>query len=482
MPPWADRSLLLLAAPLVGVGWLPWWAVLGLTVALALTHRGEGARSVRLPLLLLGASVGLLVLLPGMRGPQGAEAFMQTFVSVMGGTALVYLGVTALEEGRAAWGAGWLGVLLLLGALVPGSSSPVGLAVGLLALPLALLGAAGVEERPPRRLGGGGRALLGTVGAALAVGGTLLALLAFALPGAGRPSLSNPPPGSAQAPVSSSVVPPPAASPSVVGERARSRSSQPLRTIRDPLPGTELVLLSGLLFFLALAFALWRARSRAPGERFRPRWWEVAAVLGLGLAAALFVATGIMARLGDAAGFLPGAADGSTGASPPQTLTGEDDPLRLFWERGLWVLSLLTFVVFTGLAAALFWLGLRLRPPAPEVEAASGGGTENAPADQAAALHRVRLAYRAALASLAAAGLGRGEAETPTEHAGRVTGIRPALAGPLGTLVTVYAPVRYGGRVTEDEADTAERAAREVAHLTAAVRPDTESRESETLS
>lgn len=478
VPLWADRSLLLLAAPLVGAAWLPWWAVLGLTVALALTRRGDGPRSVRVPLLLLGAGVGLVVALPGMRGPEGATAFIQAFVTVMGGTALVHLGVAALEEGRVGWGAGWLVALLLLGAVVPGGRSLAFLALGLLALLLTLLGAAGVEERPVRRLGGGGKALLGTAGAALAAA-LLLALLAFALPGVGS-SRPSPGGGSPTAPIQAQEAGPTAEPPRTSALETESpgeiRRVRPVGDLPERLPGGDLVLLSGLLFFAALAFAMWRARSRIPGEPFRVRWWEVAAVLGVGLAAALLLAFSLAARAGVGGGLGP-EASGAVRTPSTQVLQEVNDPLHLFWERGLWVLSLLAFLVFTGLAAALFWLGLRFRPDPEEVEPGSTLPAVPSPGETEA-LHRVRLAYRSALASLGAAGLGRGEAETPAEHAGRVAGVRPALAGPLGTLVAAYAPVRYGGRVTEDDADAAERAAREVTHLTA--QPDRKDTESET--
>ncbi|WP_019585452.1 DUF4129 domain-containing protein [Deinococcus apachensis] len=474
-PFWADRSLLLLAAPLVGVAWLPWWAMLGLPVALALTRRGDGPRSVRVPLLLLGAGVGLVGSLPGMRGPEGAVAFIQAFVTVMGGTALVYLGVSALEERRVGWGAGWLAALLLLGAVVPGGGSVVGLALGLLALLLTLLGAAGVEERPHRRLAGGGKALLGTAGAALAAA-LLLALLAFALPGSGTGRLGQPgnsPAAPAQAQESPAV--PPLAQPPTAQRQGEVRRVRPVGNLPDRLPGGDLVLLSGLLFFAALAFAMWRARSREPGEPFRFQWWEVAAVMGVGLTAALLLAFSFAARTGAGGDLGPGASAGAAGTLDTQALREVSDPLQLFWERSLWVLSLLAFLVFTGLAAALFWLGLRFRPDPAEAEPEETLPSTPYPGEEEA-LHRVRLAYRAALTSLAAVGLGRGEAETPAEHAGRVTGVRPALAGPLGTLVAAYAPVRYGGRVTEDDADAAERAAREVTHLTAQTdRKDTES-------
>lgn len=128
--------------------------MLGFSLALALTRREGDARTVRVPLLLLGGSVGLLPLLPDMFGPEGALAFTRLFLTVLGGVALISLALSELEAGRTGRGAASLAALLLLGPLL-GQLSPALLALGVLALPLVLLGAPGAEERPHPRLGGG---------------------------------------------------------------------------------------------------------------------------------------------------------------------------------------------------------------------------------------------------------------------------------------------------------------------------------------
>ncbi|WP_415831266.1 DUF4129 domain-containing protein, partial [Deinococcus frigens] len=83
-------------------------------------------------------------------------------------------------------------------------------------------------------------------------------------------------------------------------------------------------------------------------------------------------------------------------------------------------------------------------------------------------LHRVRLAYRQAEEALRQHGRGRMAAETPAGYAARLSSFDAVLAGPLDTLTRAYAPVRYGGRVTDEDAEQAEAAARELA----AVLPD----------
>ncbi|WP_152544719.1 DUF4129 domain-containing protein [Deinococcus phoenicis] len=468
------------------MGWLPWWAVLGMLLALALSRPEGGARSVRGPLLLLGAGLGLLVLLPGLRGPEGAVAFTQLFGRVMGGAVLVFLAVTALEGGRAAWGAAWLSVLLLLGALWPAQvSSPV-LGAGLLALVLTLLGAVGNENRPSLRLGNAGRALLGVGGAAL-LGAALVGLLAFAAwpaqtPGQ-RPAAVSATTGQARPSGEQ------AAHPEVFPERGlppASAATSPVLGPRTVLPGTDLALLGGLLLVLALLFTVLRGRVARWRAGTRPQWWEIAALAGL-LVTALLVVAFIFAAPGGGNGGGGGLAGDAAGDAARTGGTGSqaaDQPPTRNAELLRW-LSLISFVVLTTLAGLVFWLGLRLGPDTGEGEESDSAHADPAPVPDSAALHRVRLAYRAALASLAGAGLGRGQAETPAEHARRAARELPTLAGPLGTLVTAYAPVRYGGRVSDEDADAAERAAQDITTLTAGIspgqsRPDPADTESET--
>ncbi|WP_219722146.1 hypothetical protein, partial [Deinococcus planocerae] len=275
-PWWADRTTLLVLVPIVGAAWLPWWAVLGFALALALTRREEDARTVRVPLLLLGGGVGVVPLLPGLLGPEGALAFTRLVLTVLGGVVLISLTLAELEGGRTMRGLGGLAALLLLGPLL-GPMSPLGLALGVLALPLVLLGASGAEERPPLRLGGGGWAAGRVLGAGL-LAAAVVGLLTLALPGAGgrREATRTPPPTTVQERQEVAPIPPRGALP------GRPRTVPPAAARGAPTTtGTDLVLLGGLLFILSLAFALWRMGGRVRAGPLRVRWWEVAALLGL---------------------------------------------------------------------------------------------------------------------------------------------------------------------------------------------------------
>ncbi|MDO4263883.1 MAG: DUF4129 domain-containing protein [Deinococcus sp.] len=119
-------------------------------------------------------------------------------------------------------------------------------------------------------------------------------------------------------------------------------------------------------------------------------------------------------------------------------------------------LALVGVVLLLALAV---WRARQSRPrqsavaPAPLPSLEPLAGLEPLP------LHRVRAAYARTEAHLAAAGLVRQEAETPAEYLRRVAGEWPGLARPLATLGAVYGPVRYGGGVSEGQADAAEQSA-----------------------
>lgn len=235
------------------------------------------------------------------------------------------------------------------------------------------------------------------------------------------------------------------------------------------MPGPDLVLLGGVLFLLSLAFAMWRMGGRVRAGPLRFQWWEIAALLGLLLTAAFVVALGLAARLGDGGGLLPGAPGGPASSPGGDAAQAQGVPASPTGESWLWWLSLLVFAVFVGLAGVVFWFALRFRPPTEGDEDASPG-LPTRPLPDEAATHRVRAAYRAALTALSRVGLGRAGSETPAEHANRAALALPDLGGPLGLLVAAYAPVRYGGRVTNEDADAAEEAACRIVELAAGAR------------
>ncbi|GHF96128.1 hypothetical protein GCM10017783_04990 [Deinococcus piscis] len=115
-----------------------------------------------------------------------------------------------------------------------------------------------------------------------------------------------------------------------------------------------------------------------------------------------------------------------------------------------------------ALAAGLWWRSAPRRPRRVQSAAALDSEPDLADAGLFTApqpLHRVRAAYAHTEAHLAVAGLVRQEAETPAEYLRRAAAIWPAQASALATLAAAYAPVRYGGGITEAQSDAAERSA-----------------------
>jgi len=472
-PAGPDRSWLLLASPLVAASWLPWWGLVAFVLVLLLMQLDRAAEVVRVPLLLLAAGVTVLPLLGGVPtdGLTALLGYAALFLPVVGLAVLLHVALGLLELGRSG-GAAWLSLALLPGVLGLAPSPVFGLAaglgVGLLALALTALGSSGPEERPARRLTGSGRAVWN----AALIGGVLagvLALATLALPSAAPGGAGAEPGGT---PVTRAQESGPATPAEEAAGASRGAGSQVVRVPpagQGQLPGADLVLLGSLLLLMSVIFVLWKVGApRFQARRFRFEWWEVAALVGMGLLGALLLAYGLASQ---GAGGLPGTEglppNGSEAAGQSTTVKEDSDlDLRLIgWLNGA------AFAAALLLAAAVFWLGLRLRRRTGKADPEADPEDDPASTASPEALHRVRLAYRAAQANLTAAGLGRASAETPAEHAARAGLALPDLAAPLGSLVAAYAPVRYGGRVTDDDAEQAEAAAREIGTLSAGYTP-----------
>ena len=63
---------------------------------------------------------------------------------------------------------------------------------------------------------------------------------------------------------------------------------------------------------------------------------------------------------------------------------------------------------------------------------------------------------------LAGAGLARQQSETPEEFTARVALQLPAAGSDLQTLTQLYLPVRYGGVLSEADAEVAEASAKQI--------------------
>ncbi|GGL83340.1 hypothetical protein GCM10010840_21370 [Deinococcus aerolatus] len=232
---------------------------------------------------------------------------------------------------------------------------------------------------------------------------------------------------------------------------------------------TDAILLGGLLLLLAGGGLMWRLRRRETGK---PRLIELLMVAGLLLTGALWLAAGVLLSGSgggsSGAGAQAGSGAGNALAGLLSNITGRRQiDISAFVQGLLW----LSLVALFALAALLVWMNvMQAREGEEKVEAplALKGGPS--PSAQPA-LHRVRLAYRQAEEALRQHGRGRRAAETPAGYAARLSGFDPALAGPLDTLTRAYAPVRYGGRVTDEDAEGAEAAARELARALPALPP-----------
>lgn len=162
-------------------------------------------------------------------------------------------------------------------------------------------------------------------------------------------------------------------------------------------------------------------------------------------------------------GTLGGGEEGSAGTSPlrPVPLIPEPSqkelvpgPKRLA-ETGL-ALAGLSALLTLGLLLGLGLFLWRSRPKgaerAEDQSPSKGPRAFRKPLPE----DRVRRAYALALRALGRAGLPHLPHEGPLEYQRRVQGLFPEAQGPLGGLTRLYLPVRYGGRLGEEDAAQAE--------------------------
>ncbi|ANE43671.1 DUF4129 domain-containing protein [Deinococcus puniceus] len=444
-PAWQAYGAALLPLALLGV--LPVWACLllcllfGLGVRSVLWHEGR----LLISFLIVGAAiVGHLLGLGGLSvalNSGGLGNLLVLYLAGLLGVGGLSWGASLLEEGRRR------GLFFVLAA---GLVSPQPLL--LLALAGGALMRPGLDDRRPGWLGREGAGWTGKNAAWLALPVALALALAVALP---RPAplwnTSSPPPVQAQAPAE---VPPaePSARPSTLAP-LQPPAPRPRLITEDviPAPPGELVLVAGILVLFAL-FLLLRV---IPAQRGRPATlveWLMGA--GLVLTLVLLVALAFGGAPGQEAGTLPPAQAEALAPIEPDTreATPEERCLTSFLNLVLWAALLFYLAVF----ALLVHTALSLRGASRRDAQAALPTTPDAP--DAAALHRVRVAYRNTETALTDAGRGRAAHETPQGYAARLAADLPTLAAPLNLLARVYAPVRYGGSVSLTDADAAEAA------------------------
>ncbi|UBV41598.1 DUF4129 domain-containing protein [Deinococcus taeanensis] len=441
--------------PLSLAGLLPAWAVGLLCLLFALSVRSTAWAQGRLlitQLLVGGAVIAQAVATDGDLPALLTLAAQYLLLSVAALT--VCWSAQLLEDGRRR------GLLLTL-------------ALGLLApqpgLLLALAGGALGRRQP----GLTGRAPITSRRWWPLLGGALviLTLSAALLPAAGplpRSPRAVSPAAQAPAPPAANL---PQEQPSAGGPGTAGQVNTQIDLGSPPPALLNLAFLLGVACLGCGAALLLPLRGRSAAGRVRPRLPEVLMIGGLLLTGLLWLAAGLLLSLDGQPGAGPHAEAGPAG---PASQLGQGNVVA---ERVLNASALGPLFVALGvltlilLLAALLWVLNRRAAgeshasvPAP-VEPLAG------PAAAPPPLHRVRAAYREALSSLTAAGLGRAAHETPTGFAARLGAAHPELAGALLILTQSYEPVRYGGRVTDEDAGRAETAARSIQAALAPLTP-----------
>ena len=446
--PWLAALL-----PFTALGLLPWWVCLALSAALALGRLNDDWRSIGVLLTLLAAVLVSGPLLLGAapdRLPASGTLFAQT--AVVGLLALASL--RALENGQRRG-------LLLPAAVLLLFPSPG----GLVALLLAALGLNGPETRPTVRLDqpGAGRnpahrmlALLLAVALALAGVGLLLGQVSPAQPrqtAASPSNLTAPRPPVSRLPAAQTRFP------ETASGRPRGRAPQTVPPPEDQsLLLRPLVPVTGLLIVLCMLLLLQRTRLKRAEQR--STWTDYVALAAMLGTLFMVGVLGAGAGPGRLLGGPPPAAAGLSGGRGTGTASAA---VR---HAPAWVTPLLnTGLVFATLFFAVVAVHLFLALRAERGEAAPGrpqAVPNTAAPEVLPPLHRVRLAWRGLETVLAAAGLTRLASETPEEFSSRLSGLLPAAAADLGTLTRLYLPVRYGGVLSEADAEAAEASAERV--------------------
>ena len=434
------RPWLTVLLPFAVLGLLPWWVCLSLSAALVLGRLGEDARSVAVLLVLLGAVAVSLPLLFGT----GADRLVHSgtlFAQAATVGLLALASARALDDGQR-WGflAPVAGLLLFPSA------------GGLLALLLAALGTGGADGRT--RLWIGRTPLTRALGPVLAA--ALLASGVALLFGPVFPA----PPATVTAPAVAvpgrpvTPAPPRPSSPPASGRTQTTPLPAATGLPGDPLLLRPLIPVTALLIVLCCILLLQHTRLKR-AER-RSTWADYAALVGL--LGALFM----LGVLG--AGARPGGLLGGPAPAPAGLPGGKVAPVAQQAARHLpdWVSPLLNIgmvVATLFFAVAAVYLYRALKAQQKEIATASPAAGTLPGTSPLPALHRVRLAWRGLEAALAGAGLARLQSETPEEFAARVSGQLPGAAADLHTLTRLYLPVRYGGELSEQDAETAEASA-----------------------
>ncbi|WP_407540687.1 DUF4129 domain-containing protein [Deinococcus radiomollis] len=447
--PWLGTLL-----PFTALGLLPWWVCLALSAALALGRLNDDSRSIGALLVLLAAVLVSGPLLLGA-APDRLLASGTLFAQAAGVGLLALASFRALESGQRRGLLSPAAALLLFPS--PG---------GLVALLLAGVSLTGPETRPTVRLdqpasgpGSARRMLALLLGAALALAAAGV-LLGQIIPASHRQATTS---GGPATPTPSAV--PPVASATAVAPASGSTRAERAPQATPPPEDQALLLrplvpITGLLIVICTLLLLQRVQLKR-AER-RSSWTDYAAVAAMLGTLFMVGVIGVGARPGGLLG-------GPPAAVAPAGGRGTGAASAAVKHAPAWVTPLLnTGLIFATLffAAAAVYLFLTLRAERGETGAGRSEAVPNTAGPEVLPpLHRVRLAWRGLETSLAAAGLTRLASETPEEFSVRLAGLLPAAAADLHNLTRLYLPVRYGGVLSESDAEAAEANAESIRNV-----------------
>ncbi|MFC4455653.1 DUF4129 domain-containing protein [Deinococcus sonorensis] len=421
--------------PFTALGLLPWWVCLAQCAALTVGRLNDNARSIGFLLVVLGATAAALTRLPDL---------ISTGTLFVGGALLGAAGLLSLnllEHGRP------IGLLPGTAALLLAPTP-----VGLIALLLAALSTGGPDGVPARRLDRPGT-LPALLGAVLLLGVLCLLLPAAPAPPGIHPSTATTQPGTPAAPS-------PTLTPGSTVNSGPSAAPPPRTRLMLDLPWSpfseSMWLLAGLLMVICMLLLLRQAQAARRAQR--SGWAEYVAAVGLLALLLMLFVVGLGTRSGGQGQQALSDAPQRTRADIVTTVP-PDRVTTLVLDVGAGV-AVLVF----GALAALLWAASRERAGSLKAAPASASPAGVHPSPDLP-LHRVRRAWQQAEAALGSAGLGRHPSEAPEAYRDRLAPLVPALHAPLSTLTDLYLPVRYGGDLSEQDAEQAEQAARQIMAL-----------------
>lgn len=258
--------------------------------------------------------------------------------------------------------------------------------------------------------------------------------------------------------------------PEVIPEEELIEEERPLELWLDEEKARLPMELGGSLLMLAVILgmaSLWRERVLRRRGR-RPGMAEMVMAAGLLLTIALWVGVAFYMSLtagGGRASKDPEPLSGSLGRAI-EAFLGGNVTRQLNVTPSLhaltWVLVGLTVLLILALIAHLLLVRAQNEPVARD---SAEPLAESMPAGPPAPQHRVRQAYAQAEGLLAGTGRSREPTESPAAFARRLSALDPDLHPALDVLTRAYLPVRYGGHLTEEDADAAEAAVQDLRRL-----------------